>query len=145
MYRRSGCGGARSYGSTVATTSSGCAGGGGNDTTEQRCGWTRGLRAPGTRLPQRGTRVAPQIFAEPRDQDVGVDRRNVPWSPKNILIDTVARSQQDLAYIRAESRQFWTLGVPHVVPTPPDGVLYSEHGEISRATDLPCFMSFHQE
>ena len=41
-----------------------------------------GLRAPWTRLPQSGTQVAPQIFAEARDQDVGVDRRNVPWSPK---------------------------------------------------------------
>ena len=50
-----------------------------------------GLRAPGTRLPQRGRRVAPQILTEARDQDVGSDRRNVPWSPDNILIDTVAR------------------------------------------------------
>ena len=34
-----------------------------------------GFRAPGTRLPQKGTQVAPQIFAEARDQDVGVDHR----------------------------------------------------------------------
>ena len=53
-----------------------------------------GLRAPGSRLPPRGTRVAPQIFTEARDKDVGSDRRNVPWSPKNILIDTVARLQR---------------------------------------------------
>ena len=48
-----------------------------------------GLRAPGSRLPPRGTQVAPQIFTEARDKDVGSDRRNVPWSPENILIDTV--------------------------------------------------------
>ena len=77
-----------------------------------------GLRAPRSRLPRRGTRVAPQIFTEARDKDVGLDRRNVPWSPENILIDTVARLQRDLADIRAESRQVRTPGVPPVVPTP---------------------------
>ena len=41
-----------------------------------------GLRAPDTLLPQKGTRVAPQIFIEARDRDVGPDR-NVPWSPEN--------------------------------------------------------------
>ena len=41
-----------------------------------------------------------------------------PWSPENILVDTVARLQQDLADIRAESRQFRTSGVPPVVSTP---------------------------
>ena len=56
-----------------------------------------GLRAPGSRLPLRGTRVAPQIFTEARDRDVGSDRRSVPWSPENILIDTVARLQRYLA------------------------------------------------
>ena len=40
------------------------------------------------------------------------------WSPENILIDTVARLQQDLADIRAESRHLRTPGVPPVVPTP---------------------------
>ena len=77
-----------------------------------------GLRAPGSQLPQRGSRVAPQIFTDARARDVSSDRRNVPWSPENILIDTVARLQQDLADIRAESRQLRTPGVPLVVPTP---------------------------
>ena len=36
----------------------------------------------------------------------------------NILIDMVARLQQDLADIRAESQQLRTPGVPPVVPTP---------------------------
>ena len=77
-----------------------------------------GLRAPGSRLPPRGTRVASQIFTEARDRDVSSDRRNVPWFPENILIDTVARLQQDLADIRAESRQLRTWGDPPVVQSP---------------------------
>ena len=36
-----------------------------------------GLRSPGSRLPLRGTRVAPQIFTEARDKDVGSDSRTV--------------------------------------------------------------------
>ena len=77
-----------------------------------------GLRAPGTRLLQKGTRVAPQIFTEARDKDVGPNSRNVPWSPENVLIDTVARLQRDLADMRAESHFLRTPGVPPVVPTP---------------------------
>ena len=34
----------------------------------------------------------------------GPDRRNVPWSPENVLVDTVARLQRDLADMRAESQ-----------------------------------------
>ena len=82
-----------------------------------------GLRAPGSRLPLKGTRVAPHIFAEPQNEDVSLDRRNVPWPPENILIDTVARLQQDLADIRAESRQLRTPWVPPVVPTPRQAAL----------------------
>ena len=77
-----------------------------------------GLRMPESPLPPRGPRVAPQIFTEPRSENRSSDRRNVPWSPENILVDTVARLQQDLADIRAESRQFRTPGVPPVVPIP---------------------------
>ena len=76
------------------------------------------LRALGSRLSPRGTQVAPLIFTEARYRDVGSNCRSVPWSPENILIDTVARLQQDLADIRAESRQLRTPGVPPVVPTP---------------------------
>ena len=56
-----------------------------------------------SRLPPRGTQVVPQIFTEPRNEDVSLDRRNAPWSPENILVDMVARLQQDLVDIRAES------------------------------------------
>ena len=81
-----------------------------------------GLRAPEIRLPHKGTRVAPQIFTEARDRDVGPDRRNVPWSPENVLIDTVARLQRDLDDMRAESRFPRTPGVPSVVTTPDHGI-----------------------
>ena len=77
-----------------------------------------GLRAPETQLPHKGTRVAPQIFTEARDKDVGLDRRNVPWSPENVLIDLVVRLKRDLDDMRAESRFLRTPGVPNVVPTP---------------------------
>ena len=77
-----------------------------------------GLRAPGSRLPPKGTQVAPQIFTDPRNEDVSSDHRNVLWSPENILMDTVARLQQDQADIRAESRLMRTPGVPPVVLTP---------------------------
>ena len=45
-------------------------------------------------------------------------RRNVPLSPENVLIDTVARLQQDLAVMKAKSQFLRTPGVPTVVPTP---------------------------
>ena len=37
-----------------------------------------GLRAPGSRLPPRGTRVAPHIFTEARDKDVASELPMVP-------------------------------------------------------------------
>ena len=64
------------------------------------------------------TRGHKQIFIEARDKDGGPDRRNVPWSPDNMLIDTVARLQRDLADMRAESQFLRTPGVPPVVLTP---------------------------
>ena len=69
-----------------------------------------GICAPGTRLLQKGTRVSPQIFTEVRDKDSGPDRRNVPWSPENVLIDTAVRLQRDLAAMKAESHFLRTLG-----------------------------------
>ena len=66
---------------------------------------------------QKGTQVAPQILYG-RSGNVGPHRRNVPWSPENVLIDTVARLQRDLADMKAESHFLRTPGVPPVVPTP---------------------------
>ena len=95
-----------------------------------------GLRAPGTRLSNKGTRVAPQIFTEPRNKDGGPDRRNVPWSPENVLIDTVARLQWDLADMRAESQFLRTRGSHPLYR--PLGMLHSRrpkyHGLQARPT-----------
>ena len=83
----------------------------------------RGLRAPECKFIQKGTRVAPQIFTDAQMREVGSNRRNVAWSPENILVDTVARMQQKLADIRAEYRQIRTLWVPPVVHTPRQAAL----------------------
>ena len=64
------------------------------------------------------TQVVPQIFTDFRTRDVGSDRRNDTWSPENVLVDTVARMQQDLADIRVENRLLRTPRVPPVVHTP---------------------------
>ena len=68
-----------------------------------------GPRAPEARLPDKGTWLASHVFAEARD--VNSDRRNFPWSPENVLVDTVARLQRDLNDMRAESRYLRTPGV----------------------------------
>ena len=60
----------------------------------------------------------PQIFTDVRTRDVGSDRRNDAWSPENVLVDTVARMQQDLVDIRAENQLLRTPAVPPVVHTP---------------------------
>ena len=83
-----------------------------------------GLRAPESQFTQKGTRVAPQIITDAQTREVGPDRRNVAWSPENILVDTVARMQQDWVDIRAESGQLRTPGVPPVVHTPSAGGFY---------------------
>ena len=61
-------------------------------------------------LPPGGTRVVPQIFSDVRTRDVGPDRRNDTWSLGNMLVDTVARMQQDLADIQADNRLLRTPG-----------------------------------
>ena len=98
-----------------------------------------GLHAPGSRLPPRGTRVAPQIVTEVRARDVSSDRRNGPWSPENILIDTVARLQQELTDIRAETWQLRTLGVPPVAPTPRQSAFTT-----TKVTRFGCMTSWEQ-
>ena len=59
----------------------------------------------------------PQIFTDVRTRDVGSDRRDDTWSPGNMLVDTVARMQQDLAVLQAENRLLRTPVVPPVVHT----------------------------
>ena len=73
-----------------------------------------GRRAPEPQLPPRGTRVVPQIL---RTSRLGTSDHDA-WSPENVLVETVARMQQDLADIRAENRLLRTPGVQPVVHTP---------------------------
>ena len=91
--------------------------------TPQRMGAHRpggggGGQAPEPQLPLGGTRAVPQIFPDVQTGDVGSDRQNDAWSPRNVLVDTVARMQLDLADLRAENRLLRTPGVPPVVHTP---------------------------
>ena len=60
----------------------------------------------------------PQIFTEVRPRDGGPDRQKDVGSPVDVLVDTVARMQQDLANLRAENRMLRTPGVPQVVRAP---------------------------
>ena len=76
-----------------------------------------GRQATEPQLPPGGTRVVPLIFTDIQTRDVGSDQRNDAWSPENVLVDTVARMQQDLADIRTENRLLRTPGVPPVVHT----------------------------
>ena len=68
-------------------------------------------RAPEHQLPPGRTLIVPQIFTDVRTRDVGPDRRNDAWSPENVLVDTVAQMQRDLADLRAENRLLRTPGV----------------------------------
>ena len=87
----------------------------------------------------RGTRVASQVFTEARDKDVIPDRRDVPWSPDNVLIDTVARLHRDFNDTRAESRYLRTPGVPNVAPTPRHGTFTS-----TKVPRFACTTSWEQ-
>ena len=103
---------------TFAAGAADFAGGGGENATEEGGSWTQGHRAPEPQLPPGGTRVVPQIFSDVRPRDVGPDRRSDGWSPVNVLEDTVAQMQRDMAEIRAENWLLRTPGVQPVVPTP---------------------------
>ena len=82
-----------------------------------------GHRAPEYQLPPEETQVVSQIFSDVRARDVGPDRRIGSWSPGNVLEDTLARMQWDLAEIRVENRLLRTPGVQPVVPTPRQAAL----------------------
>ena len=53
-----------------------------------------------------------------RPWDGGPDRQKDVGSPVDMLVDTVARMQLDLADLRAENRMLRTPGVPQVVCAP---------------------------
>ena len=104
----------------AATRAAYLTGGGGDYTTEGGGGahGPGGRPAPEPQVPPGGARAVPQICTDVRSREVGSDRWNDAWSPANVLLDTVARMQQDLADLRAENRLLRTPGVPPVVRTP---------------------------
>ena len=53
-----------------------------------------------------------------RSRDNGLDRRKDIGSPVDILVDTVARMQQDLSRLRDENRLLRTPAAPQVVQAP---------------------------
>ena len=127
-YRRFGSDGGldESSGSTVATASPGYAGCRNSNTPRRDADRHGDLRAPGTRLLQKGTRIAPQIFTEARDKDVG----------------TVARLQRDLADMKAESHFLRTPGVPPVAPTPRHVAFTSN--KVPRFAGTTSWEQYHQ-
>ena len=70
-----------------------------------------GRPAPVMQVPPGGARAVPQIFTDVRSQDGGPDRQKDVGSPVDMLVDTVARMQLDLADLRAENRMLRTPGV----------------------------------
>ena len=74
--------------------------------------------APVTQVPPGGAQVVPQIFTEVRPQEGGLDRQKDVGSPVDRLVDTVARTQVDLADLRAENRMLRTPRVSQSVRAP---------------------------
>ena len=64
-----------------------------------------GRLAPEPQGSPRGARAVPTFFTEVRLRDSGPDQQKDGESPVDILVDTVARMQQDLASLRAENRE----------------------------------------
>ena len=60
-------------------------------------------------------RAVPTFFTEGRPRDSGLDRQKDIGSLVDILMDTVARMQQDLSRLRDENRLLRTLAIPQVV------------------------------
>ena len=77
-----------------------------------------GHPAPETQVPPGGARAVPQIFTEVRPWDGAPDRQKDVGSPVDMLVDTVAQMQLDLADLRAENRVLRKPGVPQVVRAP---------------------------
>ena len=77
-----------------------------------------GRPAPEPQGSPRGARALPWIFSEVHPRDGGPDRRKDVGSPVDVLVDTVAWMQQDLASLRVENRLLRTPAVPQVVRAP---------------------------
>ena len=63
-------------------------------------------------------RAVPKKYTEDRSQDSGLDHQKDIGSPVDILVDMVARMQQDLTRLREENRLLRTPAIPQVVQAP---------------------------
>ena len=63
-------------------------------------------------------RAVPKIVTEGRSRDSGLDRQKDIGSPVDILVDIVARMQQDLTRLREENRLLRTPATKQVVQAP---------------------------
>ena len=70
------------------------------------------VRLPSLRCLQEGREPCLRFFTEVHPRDGVPDRQKDVGSPVDVLVDTVARMQQDLANLRAENRMFTTTKVP---------------------------------
>ena len=77
-----------------------------------------GRPAPEPQGSPRGMRAIPKKIPESRSRDSGLDRQKDIGSPVDILVDTVARMQQDLSRLREENRLLRTPAIPQVVQAP---------------------------
>ena len=77
-----------------------------------------GRPAPEPQGSPRGVRAVPKFCTEGRSRDSGLDRQKDIGSPVDILVDTVARMQQDLTRLREENRLLRTPAIPQVVQAP---------------------------
>ena len=91
------CGATWTSGPSTTTQAADLSGGGGDCTTEWGAQGPGASPAPEPQVPPGGAQAVPQICMDVRSRDVGSDRRNDVWSLANVLVDTVARMQQDLA------------------------------------------------
>ena len=69
-------------------------------------------------MPGNGTQLDSDFNADAREKDSVPDRRDFPWPPDAVLMDTVARLQRDLDDMRTESRYIRTPGVRNSLRQP---------------------------
>ena len=81
-----------------------------------------GRPAPEPQGSPRGVRAVPNPFPKdfPEDslRDGGLDRQKDIGSPVDMLVNTVARMQKDIATLREENRLLRTLAISQVVQAP---------------------------
>ena len=81
-------------------------------------GGPSGRPAPEPQGSPHAVRAVPNIFTEGRSRVSGLDRQKDIGLPVDILVDTVAGMQQDLARLREEKHLLRTPAVPQVAQAP---------------------------